>query len=86
MNATLSTTRFTSAICEIRTLDDKPVWAGLLKTEEAIFALISRLPAGAYSVYREDPRIDGERDSTPWGQYVNDGLGCVTMDASDWSE
>ena len=80
MNATLSAARFTSAICEVRTPDDKPVWAGILKTEEAIFDLINKLPAGAYWVYREEPHIEGERNSAPWGQYVNDGHGCVTKD------
>jgi hypothetical protein len=70
--------RFRPGVYEIRTLTDAPVWAGLLKAEEAIFGCVRGLPAGSYLAYRENSCVDGERDSELWGELVNDGRGCVT--------
>jgi hypothetical protein len=70
--------RFRPGVYEIRTLADAPLWAGLLKTEEAIFGCVRGLPAGSYLAYRENPRVDDEPDSELWGELLNDGRGCVT--------
>jgi hypothetical protein len=78
--------RFDPGVYEIRTLADAPVWAGLLKTEEAIFGRVCGLPAGVYRAYREGPRVDGERDSELWGELENDGNGCVTKVEIELSE
>jgi hypothetical protein len=84
--ATLVMQRFNPGVYEIRTLADAPVWAGLLKTEEAIFGRVHGLPAGVYRAFREDPRVDGESDSELWGELVNDGNGCVTKVELELSE
>lgn len=84
--ATLLTRRFNPGIYEIRTLADAPVWAGLLKTEEAIFGRVRLLPPGLYRAYRENPRVNGEHDSELWGEFVNDGHGCVTKAEPELSE
>ena len=69
---------FNPGVYEIRTLADAPVWAGRLKTEEAIFGRVRALPTGVYRAYREGPRVNGESDSELWGELINDGNGCVT--------
>jgi hypothetical protein len=84
--ATLLMRRFKPGVYEIRTLADAPVWAGLLKTEEAIFGRARGLPAGVYRAYREGPRVNGERDAELWGELVNDGNGCVTKAEPGLSE
>jgi hypothetical protein len=75
---TLVMFRFNPGVYEIRTLADAPVWAGRLKTEEAIFGRVRALPAGVYRAYREGRRVNGEPDSELWGELVNHGKGCVT--------
>jgi hypothetical protein len=84
--ATLLMRRFDPGVYEIRTLADAPVWAGILKTEEAIFDRVCGLPAGVYRAYREDSRVNGEGDSELWGELVNDGNGCVTKAELELSE
>ena len=83
---TLLMLRFNPGVYEIRSVADAPVWAGFLKTEEAIFDRVCGLPAGVYRAYREDPRVDGEGDSELWGELVNDGHGCVTKTETELSE
>ncbi len=77
-SGTLLMLRFRPGVYEIRTVADAPVWAGFMKTEEAIFDRVCGLPAGVYRAHREGPRVKGERDSELWGEFVNDGNGCVT--------
>ena len=84
--ATVLMRRFRPGVYEIRTLADVPVWAGILKTEDAIFFCVRGLPAGSYLAYRENLRVDGEPDSELWGELINDGRGCVTKDEPDSPE
>ena len=65
--------QFNASIYEISTDDGRPVSAGLFKSADEIFDLVRDQPAGAYRVFRELPREQGQRESELFGWVTNHG-------------
>jgi hypothetical protein len=65
--------QFDTATYEVLSHDGRQVNAGLFKTADEIFDFVRGRVAGTYTVFKELPPVDGERESELWGYVTNHG-------------